>query len=86
MEPKQVKAMSENQICTKTITELLGLNFFIPNYQRGYRWTRYNVTQLLDDIWEYRDSGNPNSFYCLQPVAVREREWQGENGSTQKGY
>lgn len=86
METKQIKATSENQICTKTITELLGLNFFIPNYQRGYRWTRYNITQLLDDIWEYRDSGNPNSFYCLQPVVIREREWQGENGSTQKGY
>lgn len=84
MEPKQVKAMSESQICTKTITELLGLNFFIPNYQRGYRWTKYNVTQLLNDIWEYRNSDEAHSFYCLQPVAVRETQWKGENGSIQQ--
>jgi uncharacterized protein with ParB-like and HNH nuclease domain len=40
----------ENQIILKTVTELLGLNFYIPDYQRGYRWTKENVTQLLEDI------------------------------------
>ena len=44
----------ENQIILKTITELLGLNFYIPDYQRGYRWTSHNVSQLLNDVWEYR--------------------------------
>lgn len=78
--------MFENQITTKTITELLGHNFYIPNYQRGYRWTSYNVTQLLDDILEYRNSGKGHSFYCLQPLVVRETQWQEENGSIQKGY
>ncbi|MBK8134157.1 MAG: DUF262 domain-containing protein [Gammaproteobacteria bacterium] len=27
-------------------------HFFIPAYQRGYRWTRYEVEKLLDDISE----------------------------------
>lgn len=35
--------MAENRIETKTITELPGMNFYIPEYQRGYRWTHHNV-------------------------------------------
>ena len=35
--------MEENQIKTLTVTEFLGKNFFIPEYQRGYRWTKTNV-------------------------------------------
>ena len=26
-------------IALKSIQELLEMNFYIPNYQRGYRWT-----------------------------------------------
>jgi hypothetical protein len=76
----------DNQITTKTITELLGHNFYIPNYQRGYRWTNDNVTQLLDDIWEYRNSDKTKSFYCLQPLVVRKTQWQDEGNHTQTGY
>jgi hypothetical protein len=25
-------------------------DFFVASYQRGYRWGRHEVTQLLDDI------------------------------------
>ncbi|AYN01876.1 DUF262 domain-containing protein [Chryseobacterium sp. 3008163] len=81
--------MQENQIRTLSITELLGNNFYIPEYQRGYRWTKNNVLQLLNDIWEYRqEPNNRNTFYCLQPVVVREREpdWQDINGNNVKGY
>lgn len=28
---------SDNKIGLKTVTELCGMNFYIPNYQRGYR-------------------------------------------------
>lgn len=59
----------------KTVNDLLGLSFFIPAYQRGYRWTSKQVNDLLDDIWQFvRESGNSNSnqeFYCLQPVVVK---------------
>lgn len=78
--------MTQNQIETKTITELLGMNFFIPEYQRGYRWTHHNVLQLLNDIWEYRQNGVVKTFYCLQPVVVREKTWQDISGQTISGY
>ena len=47
--------------------------FFIPRYQRGYRWKPSEVGQLLDDIYD-----NGAKFYCLQPVVVRQRdgEWE----------
>lgn len=77
----------ENEINLKSITELLGYNFYIPDYQRGYRWTEHNVTQLLDDIWEYRnEKENQNKFYCLQPVVVRKKQWQDIQGNSVDGY
>lgn len=76
----------ENEIVLKTITELLGLNFYIPEYQRGYRWTTHHVQQLLDDIWEYRNKGLANSFYCLQPVVVKKATWSDIDGELVEGY
>jgi uncharacterized protein with ParB-like and HNH nuclease domain len=26
-------------------------SFFIPSYQRGYRWTKQQVVELLEDIF-----------------------------------
>ena len=43
--------MTENYIGLKPISEILGMNFFIPSYQRGYRWTKQQVEYLLNDIW-----------------------------------
>ncbi len=79
--------MAYNQIDTLSITELLGKNFYIPEYQRGYRWTRNNVLQLLNDIWEYRkEPNNTNTFYCLQPVVVRETKWKDIDENAIEGY
>lgn len=79
--------MTENQIELRSITELLGLNFYIPDYQRGYRWTHQNVTQLLEDIWEYRqEKSNANTFYCLQPIVVRSKSWENADGTRIEGY
>lgn len=79
--------MNENYISTKTITELLEMNFYIPEYQRGYRWTKNNVLQLLNDIWEYRqDTNNQHTFYCLQPVVVRKHSWESNDGNKIEGY
>lgn len=41
--------------------------FFIPAYQRGYRWGEDEVTRLLDDIAESRHQ----SAYYLQPIVVK---------------
>ena len=40
-------------IATKTIGELKDLSFYVPSYQRGYRWTEDEVRALLDDINEF---------------------------------
>ena len=42
--------------------------FFVPAYQRGYRWDQEQVSLLLTDIWENQDKD-----YCLQPVVVKQR-------------
>ena len=63
--------MANNVIELKSIGELLGKNFFIPSYQRGYRWTGQQVKDLLDDINEFRANSKGNGFYCLQPLVVK---------------
>ena len=45
--------MSDNTLTLKTIGSLLQEQFYIPAYQRGYRWKEQQVTDLLDDIKEY---------------------------------
>ena len=57
------------------IKNLIGKKFCIPNYQRGYRWGRQQVRDLLDDIAEYMNSSCDvqDEFYCLQPLVVCER-------------
>ena len=59
-------------INTKTIGELKDLRFFVPAYQRGYRWTEHEVTALLDDIAEFSTEGNKR--YCIQPLIVMPRD------------
>lgn len=60
----------------KTIGSLRG-RFFVPSYQRGYRWGKDDVRRLLDDIWE--SHGRP---YSLQPVVVKRHvENHNENSS-----
>lgn len=61
----------DNKIGLKSVGELCGMNFYIPNYQRGYRWTEQQVSDLLNDINEFE--GN-DGFYCLQPLVVKQRE------------
>jgi uncharacterized protein with ParB-like and HNH nuclease domain len=65
--------MAENKIELKSVSELLGMNFFIPSYQRGYRWTTQQVKDLLDDIQEFIDK-KQEGFYCVQPLVVKVRE------------
>ena len=63
-----------HQLELRPIADLLDEQFFVPSYQRGYRWTRREVTQLLDDIDAFQQSAARGSYYCLQPVVVRRRE------------
>lgn len=70
---------SEPQL--KTIAELMdGRTFFIPKYQRGYRWSDKQVEDLLRDLlcFAYDHPDKKGSFYCLQPVIVRRVERDGK--------
>lgn len=52
---------------TKLVGDLKG-QFYVPSYQRGYRWGEDEVTRLLDDVYQ-----NGKKNYCLQPVVVRKK-------------
>lgn len=64
----------------KSIPELMdGRYFYIPDYQRGYRWTPEQVVYLLKDLFVYANgvshSGSivdDSDYYCLQPIVARE--------------
>lgn len=54
---------------TKSVSEISG-NFFVPAYQRGYRWGK-EATRLLEDIMEIDEKSDYR--YCLQPIVVKKR-------------
>jgi hypothetical protein len=70
--------MSENKIGIKSVSELLNMKFFIPDYQRGYRWTTQEVKDLLEDIHDFstKECKSSGEFYCLQPLVVRQMSEQ----------
>lgn len=67
---------SENKIELKSISQLLGKHFYIPSYQRGYRWEEQQIIDLLNDILEFQKKSKKNEgeFYCLQPLIVTLKE------------
>lgn len=71
----------DNELSLKSINELLNENFYIPSYQRGYRWTKRQVTELLNDLEEFQknsENKSPSLFYCLQPIVVKKNceKWE----------
>ncbi len=66
--------MGEQQHCPemKSILELSGYTFEIPVYQRGFRWTRQQVKELMQDLYEFSED-TEKSTYCLQNITVREK-------------
>lgn len=66
-----------NEIAPKPIAELWGMDFFIPSYQRGYRWTEQQVRDLLNDILEFaQKKKKEKEFYCIQPIVVKSHTWE----------
>lgn len=57
--------MAEIVLNTKLVGSVEG-KFFVPSYQRGYRWGRDEVIRLLEDVY-----ANGTDNYCLQPIVVR---------------
>ena len=64
-----------------SIDKLMGRTFFVPSYQRGYRWGWQEVEALLNDLWEFylQTDGEKNTFYCLQPIVLYKDEQAREN-------
>ncbi|MDL2210484.1 DUF262 domain-containing protein [Desulfovibrio sp. OttesenSCG-928-O18] len=75
--------MSDNAtIRLMPVRDLLDKQFVIPKYQRGYRWGRQEIRELLDDIYDYARRADAagshggegvqvGDFYCLQPIVVK---------------
>lgn len=61
-----------NELSLKAIPDLYGKNFFIPDYQRGYRWGTRQVEQLMNDLCNFFNERGKGDFYCLQPIVVKE--------------
>lgn len=53
------------QLEEKLVGKIEG-EFYVPSYQRGYRWDESQVTTLLNDVYD-----NGEKPYCLQPIVVR---------------
>ncbi len=68
----------DNTIKLYSISELLERNFYIPSYQRGYRWTKQQVEDLLNDVYTFaiKPNKSPKEFYCLQPVVIKPHQWE----------
>ena len=56
------------------VSDLDGMFFNIPDYQRGYRWETKQVQELLSDLLEFDPKNNNGQFYCLQPLVVVENQ------------
>jgi uncharacterized protein with ParB-like and HNH nuclease domain len=67
-----VKSEREANLEPRLVGDISGM-FYVPAYQRGYRWGVVEVRRLLDDIWDSRDKP-----YYLQPVVVKRHgdEWE----------
>ena len=57
------------KISLKYVNDLINeeIEFEVPNYQRGYKWTTENINELLTDIITLKDGEE----YCLMPIIVR---------------
>lgn len=62
--------MENFKLCS--VSSLRGKNFFIPNYQRGYKWEKEQVLDLLNDIEDFMNSDRDKTgeTYCIQPLVV----------------
>lgn len=56
----------------KPIKDIRG-KFYIPAYQRGYRWERTQVKTLLSDLYQCMEANGQEKDYCLQPVVVQKK-------------
>lgn len=61
------RPIASNELVKKTSV----YEFHIPSFQRGYRWKKSQVEDMLDDLFDFVSSDNPYPAYYLQPLVVR---------------
>ncbi|MEI0492259.1 DUF262 domain-containing protein [Brachyspira intermedia] len=47
-------------------------SFYIPNYQRGYKWSKKNIEDLLNDINSIDNNNNNKKDHCLHNLTIIE--------------
>lgn len=52
------------ELIFKSIENMAGINFIIPSFQRGYRWSKENIINLFNDILENEEG------YLLHSLCV----------------
>ncbi len=53
------------------INYLQNKKFLIPSYQRGYRWTSFEIEQFLVDLnYFFMSNKQVDDYYCLQPIVI----------------
>ena len=63
--------MSDSQLRDDIhITDISGCNFFIPSYQRGYKWQSKDVKYLIEDLNDYQG----DKPYYMQPLVVARKD------------
>lgn len=84
---KILEILNIEKICFKQkYVQEIKDHFFIKDYQRGYRWTKIEIEDLLNDINSIED----DEQYCLQPLIIRkidvnnEKYYKGLNGIVDK--
>lgn len=70
--------MTDNYMIRRAIPDLLNKKYYIPEYQRGYRWEKTQVLDLLQDLYSFFIGDTKGQFYCLQPIVVKEKQMNNE--------
>lgn len=63
-----------NNLKIKHVADLKGMTFRIPSYQRGYRWERKQIMQLLDDLQDFA-----NSIAAAKLMDSKNQMWNKKN-------
>lgn len=71
----------------RPIVKLLNRHFYIPHYQRGYRWEKEQITNLLDDLLKYDTiQKHLYPFYNLQTISVKRTKWTNSANEKTDGW
>ena len=64
----QLPLENENTLLLLPIKNLSNKTFEIGSYQRGYKWGKKEILELLNDIDNYEQK---DGLYCLQPLVLK---------------